>query len=430
MENDKTKKENLLNKKYISLIKNKNSPLINKLKCEKRNFSKAKYSFNSGLSYDVNKLFKNDTDKILIRIVKMIQYKTRKLLFVLKNEDLLIYELKEEPFSLIFIKTMPKTQFFSIDLDTIKYFYCFKYQNSIMFNFLSLKQIKTYEFNPDNNEFILKETKDYSNDRFNKYFCYMKKTDQFIIFKYNEIILCDNLFSSNITLIKIDEEEERDSDTIRSCKELSKNLLCIIFNHSISLYNLELDKDKDKLIGSIKEIRPQSVKLIDNQEQKYIIILTYYGIHIFDFKDLKYIKQLDIDELKNIRKIKVLGNSDIAIIYGDYNLAIYDIKLDMIKYRIKNEEKINQMYKSTFFLKNLDDFTLLYNPTRYSLNAINYNKGETLAKFSDGHNRIIRCRKIHFINFDDDNIIENENKIIKYYLVINIKGCFILTIKK
>ena len=54
-------------------------------------------------------------------------------------------------------------------------------------------------------------------------------------------------------------------------------------------------------------------------------------------------------------------------------------------------------------------------------------KGETLAKFSDGHNRIIRCRKIYFVNYDDE---INDNEKYKYYLIVNIKGYFIFTIKK
>ena len=82
--------------------------------------------------------------------------------------------------------------------------------------------------------------------------------------------------------------------------------------------------------------------------------------------------------------------------------------------------------KTYYFLKSLDEFTLLYNPSRFSLHAINYIKGDTLAKFSDGHNRIIRCKKIHSINID--NI--NEEEKIKYYYIINIKGYFIMTIKK
>ena len=41
-------------------------------------------------------------------------------------------------------------------------------------------------------------------------------------------------------------------------------------------------------------------------------------------------------------------------------------------------------------------------------------------------NRIIRCKKIHSINID--NI--NEEEKIRYYYIINIKGYFIMTIKK
>ena len=184
------------------------------------------------------------------------------LLFILSKEDLLIYELKEEPFSIIHIKTILKSELFNINQDIIKYFYCFKYEGYIMFNFFSLKQIKLFSFNPDSIEFTLKKAKNYSNDRFNKYFYYMKKTKKFIIFRTNEVNIYDNLFQSQLTLIEPKENLDDDSsvDLIHYCKELENNLLCIIFNHSISLYNLEIENVK--CIGYIKDINPKSVKLI------------------------------------------------------------------------------------------------------------------------------------------------------------------------
>ena len=380
---------------------------------------KATYSNCSIYNYEVNKLFNKDNDMVDIKLVNMIQHKNKKYLFILKNEDLIIYEIKDEPFSLIHLQTI-----FSNNFMMIKCFYCFKYNEKIMFNFLSFQQIKLYEFNPDKTELILNNVKNYSADRFSKYFYIMKKSERFIIFQYNEVTLFDNFLSTEITLYKLDEEEENHPDYIRCCKELLKNLLCIIFNHSINFYNLELDNDK--YIGCIPNIKPESVKLADIKGEKYIIILMMNGIYKFDFKNFNYIDKLDLDEINSIKKIKVLQNSDLAIIYGDYNLAIYDLNYNIIKYRILTE-KIIYPYKSIFFLKNLDNFTLLYNPTKFSLHAINYIKGETLAKFSDGHNRIIRCRKIYFINYDDE---INDNEKNKYYLIVNIKGYFIFTIKK
>ena len=381
---------------------------------------KAQYSNNSIYNYEVNKLFNKDNDMIDIKLVNMIQHKNKRYLFILKNDDLLIYEIQDEPFSLIHLQTL-----FSNNFMMIKYFYCFKYNEKIVFNFFNFQQIKSYEFNPDKTEFIINKVKNYSTDRLSKYFYYTKKSERFIIFQYNEVILFDNFLSTEITLYKLDEEEEENHpDYIRCCKELFKNLLCVIFNHSINFYNLELDNDK--YIGCIPNIKPESVKLADIKGEKYLIVLMMNGIYKFNFKNFNYIEKLDLDDINSIKKIKVLQNSDLAIIYGDYNLAIYDLNYNIIKYRILTE-KIIYPYKSIFFLKNLDNFTLLYNPTKFSLHAINYIKGETLAKFSDGHNRIIRCRKIYFVNYDDE---INDNEKYKYYLIVNIKGYFIFTIKK
>ena len=112
-----SQKEKSLIKNYVSLIKNKNSSLINKLKCEKRNLPKVSYKNNFSLSYDIKKLFNKEGEKVEIKKVNMIHYNNRKILFVLKNEDLLIYEMKEEPFSLILLKNIMKNYFFNMDLN-------------------------------------------------------------------------------------------------------------------------------------------------------------------------------------------------------------------------------------------------------------------------------------------------------------------------
>ena len=252
----------------------------------------------------------------------------------------------------------------------------------------------------------------------------MKKTKQYIIFKYNEVVIYDQIFSKSFTLLEIDDDMDKEIDMIKSCKELSDNLLCINFNRSIELYDLNLEKDK--LIGSISDIYPQSVKLIEIKKIKYLMILSEGDIIIYDLKDLNLIKKLELNGIKYIKKIKQLPNSDLGIIYGDNNFAVFDLNNNFIKYKIKNENNINFFYKQYFFLKIIDKNTILYNPSRYGINIINYIKGQTLSKFSDGHNRIFRCRKIHCINKNEVNNEEN----IKFYLLGNIKGYFLLIIKK
>ena len=422
--------EHSINKNYISLIKNKNTNLINKLKCAKRNLQIAKYANTSKLSYNIKKIFNKNDETIQVKIINIIQNKNQKLLFILNSNDLLIYELKEEPFSLTLLKKILKTDIFINQNDMIKFFYCFKWQNGdIRFNFLSLKQIKLFAFNPEKIEFIMEKTKDYSNDNFNKYFYYMKKTNKFIIFKNDEVNVYDNSFSSKVNLIEPEDniDNYESNDTIYSCKELSINLICVLYNHSISLYNLELDKDK--LIGNIQEINTKYIKLINIKEQQYIMILSESDIYIYDFKKLNLTEKLDLGDIKNIKKIKYLSYSNIAIIYGNYNLAIFDLAYNLVKFKIINENHYEQIIlKSRYFLKYLDENILFYNSTRNCFHFINYIKGQSLAKFSDGHNRIIRCKKIHFINMNEDNVNYKEKD--KYFLIANIKGFYILIAKQ
>jgi hypothetical protein len=117
-----------------------------------------------------------------------------------------------------------------------------------------------------------------------------------------------------------------------------------------------------------------------------------------------------------------LQNKDIAIIYGDFNLAIYDLKHNLIKYKIINETKAHY-YFNVFVLKNIGKNFLMYNPTRYSFNIIDYSKGQIIAKFSDGLNKIQKCKKIFNVYADND--LDTKTN---YYFVTNAKGYFILKI--
>lgn len=344
----------------------------------------------------------------------MISFNNKKLLFFLSNNELLIYEMKENPFALLLIKSISQKVFFN---DIIKYYYIFKYGDKIVFNFFNYKQIKLYSFDFIKNEFSLKRSRIYSKDNSNKYFYYLKRNNKFIIFKYDEAIIYDSLLSNSKTLISLDEEFGIDS--LVSCKELNNKFLCFIFSNSISLYDLILEK----FIGSISEIILKSIKLI---EDKYIMILNSFGdITIYDIDNLSFIQKLDVNNLKQISKIKQLLNFDIGIIYGYNNLAIYDLNKNIIKYQIKNEN--NNFYNyNNYYLKYIQNNIIMYNPTRYCLHIMNYTKGEILAKFNDGLNKILKCKKINSINAIDDYKEEIPNE--KIYFIINIKGYFLFKI--
>ena len=137
---------------------------------------KTEFAYESNLSYEIKKLFNKGKEKIQIKLLNAIQSKNKALIFLFKVENLLIYEQIEEPFSLKLVKTISKKEFFENDIDSIKYFICFKHKDYIIFDFFSLRKIKLYIFNNNSIEFILKRTKDYSNNKFQKFFYYMKKT--------------------------------------------------------------------------------------------------------------------------------------------------------------------------------------------------------------------------------------------------------------
>jgi len=402
----------------MSLTRPKNVSLTNKLKCQKRNLITIKYNNNcDNLSYDMIKIFqKHDIKtKNIIKIANILSYKNMKLIFFLTDENILIYEIKEIPFNLNFIKKIPNNDIFNSD--TIKYFYTFVNDAKIYFNFFSLRKINLFSFNVEQKDLILEKTEYYSKDKFNKYFYYMKRRKKFIIFKCDQAIIFDSLISKKKSLLSSDEDYGINS--VKTCKELNDKLFCIIFEHSISLF----DYETEELIETVSDIQPKSVKIVNNNEENYLMVFSFMkDIFIYELTNLTLIQRLNTDDLKFIKKIKQLQNKDIAIIYGDYNLAIYDLKHNLIKYKIINETKAHY-YFNVFTLKNIGKNLLMYNPTRYSFNIIDYTKGQIIAKFSDGLNKIQKCKKIRNINADND--LESQKK---YYFIINAKGYFILKI--
>ena len=112
-----TKDRNL--SKYISLFNNKDPTLIKTLKCEAKNMQKTEFAYKSNLSYEIKKLFNKGKEKIQIKLLDAIQFKNKTLIFLFKDENLLIYEQIEEPFSLKLVKTISKKEFFENDIDSI-----------------------------------------------------------------------------------------------------------------------------------------------------------------------------------------------------------------------------------------------------------------------------------------------------------------------
>ena len=414
------KKPNSLSKNYISLIKHKNISLSKKLNCEKRHLSKVEYIKNN-YSYEMKKLFNEDDKKNKIRNINILSIGKKMKLFLLTENEILIYEIIDDDyFSINFVKEIPH-KIISRN-DNIKFYFIFKYKNNIYFNFFNYGEINLFLFDYNTNEFILKKNRNYSRDKTNKYFYYMKKNNQFIIFKCDEAIIYDCLFINFRTLFSL--EDSYKADLIRSFKELNMNLLCFIFSNSISIYDFNLKT----IIGAITDIFPKAIKLIENNGKKNLLILTLGDINLYELENLTFTRKLVLNKIKNIEKIKQLANLDIAILYGENNLAIYDLKKDIIKYQIKNELNQYKYSLKNYFLNEIGNNILIYNPSRYCLHIIDYKKGEVKAKFNDGLNRIKRLKKINNIYFDeiyDENYLKEK---IKFYFIKNKKGYFILKI--
>ena len=410
--------------KIFKINKNKKSNIIKNIEKSKIEYTKCNYIYINNISYKCKKL-KNIPSEILESInktklfLRLINYNTKKILIIGYSKNLLIYEIINNNIYLV-------NSLFKEYKNNIDYIFLLN-ENSLSKKIEIFLVIKNsgflYEFDLQDNSFKTKtknikliEPEDLRNYRF-------KNVSNNILLIYNEMnILIYNLINNEIKKLELNLEEY---DNIHYCQKISNDLYAINTDKKIIIYDIIIDS----ILYTINtELHFYWVKILILNNNKFLL----YSNSDIDLYDFDYISKkespklngkLQLNNIKNIQKIKQISNGDLIINYNFYNLLIYDMNKNIIKDQIKNKSTEKSIFVIFNIFKEIEPNIIVYKNNSSQINFLNVIKGEILGKFIEGDNIIIKdFRKIKYYFIENS---ENDNNKM-YYFILTKKNCFII----
>lgn len=358
--------------------------------------------------------------------MRFFEANNKLFLFVLREMDFLVYEINQYNENsdnyLSFIKSFNNKEFKFFQNDVIKNFFVnieLELESNteiIEIFFFTNREIKIFTYDLNQNIFIKKKS-NVLVDKNNKCFLKLKSSKNIIIFTNINALIYNGLSMEYI--LKLNDDY---INPIYSCKELDNNFLCFKLKYSVII----LDLISHQIIGEVTDISPIAIKLVKKENKKYLLILTMGNLNFYEIEKFTLIQKLKIPNISNINKIKQITNSDIAILYESVNIAFYDIKKNVIKYKIINYSGDTYPCFLYNFFKEIAPNILLFNITKYKLKIINCITGQNIAVIKDGRNKIKRCYKID-IGYSKK---KDRNNNDKSYILMNEKRYFIFKIIK
>ena len=217
---------------------------------------------------------------------------------------------------------------------------------------------------------------------------------------------------------------------IESVSLLNDNLFSISTPDIVYVYETknETNLGEFKTLTTIKK-----VKLIQ-PENNLLLAYSSSEIALYDLESLMFFQKLDINDILNnesIRKVKQLNNNNIAILFSS-SFAVYNMEKNSISYKCNYWN--NNIYNNDFngLLMEINPNIVLVNNDEKNIYLFNCNKGDQIAYLNVDDNNFYLCKKIKRYNFkygvSQDKSIE-EDKIDKknnYVLIRDHQSTFIL----
>ena len=404
------------NKEIFKKNKVKRSNIVNNIEKSKRNYVNCNYNSINEFSFKYKKFLNvpkniyeyHNCSKYFLRLV---YYKKKTILFLGYLNNLLIYEIFDDNIYLItsFFKEKNEKEITNIFLlennlsNKLKFFFIIE-NKGILWEF----SLKDYTFN------ILKE-----NILIDK----EKSTYNFKYINNNKLLIysCSSYFIYNIinNEKKILDLKMDEFNNIQNCQKLKDNLYIIISDHQLFIFN----SLTDSLLYTIEtDLHFYWVKILPLKENQFLLYSSL-DINVFDFNYQsnnevpKLNRKLQLNNIKYIKKIKQITNGDLVINYNFYNLVIYDLKKNIIKYHIIGQkvEKITLLHYS-YIIKEIEPNIIAYKKNLNQINFVNIVKGENLGNFSELNNNILVFKKIKVNSIEN---YENNNGKIFYFVLTN-----------
>ena len=411
------------NNEIFKLNKVRKSSIVKSIDKSKISYVKCNYNSINEISYKYKKLinvpkkFYEYHSRSLI-FLRLVFYKKKKILFFGYLNNLLIYEIFDDNMYLIksFYKENTKREITNIFLlednlsNELKFFLIIK-NKGILWEF----NLKDYTLNNLKENILF----DKGNTSYN--FKYIKN-NKILIYNYNCCFIYNiNNNEKKILILKMD-----DYNNIQNCQKLKENLYIILSDKILFIFN----SLTDLLLYTVeKELHFYWVKVLSLKDNQFLLY-TSSDISVFDFnyqinnKAPKLNRKLQLNNIKNIRKIKQVNNGDLVIYYNFYNLAIYDLKKNIIKYHIMGQKvEGNTIFHYSFIIKEIEPNVIAYKKNLNQINFINIVKGENLGNFSVEYNNILVLKKIKVNSIEN---FENDNNGKIFYFILTNNSSFII----
>ena len=415
--------ENLQENETNEIFKKKKfrkSNIVKKIEKSKISYAKCNYNSINEISYKCKKLinipkqlyeYQNLSKSLLF--LRLIHYKQKTILFIGYIGDLLIYEIFEENIYLISSFNEKKkikeiTNIFLLDdnnlSNKLKFFFIIN-NKGILCEF----SLKDYIFNIVEERILYEEGNAvyiFKNINNNKLFMY-NYTNSYI---YNII----NNKKKILTILQVDR-----FNNIQNCQKLKENLYIIILDDKLFIFNSLTDSLLCPIETELHFYWKKVLPLKDNQ----FLFYSSLAISIFDFnyeakESPKLNRKLQLNNIMNIKKIKQVTNGDLVINYNFYNLVIYDLKKNIIKYRIIGQKVDGNTILHYFsIIKEIEPNIIAYKKNLNQINFLNIVKGENIGNFSEENNNILVFKKIKVNSIENDE--NNHNGEIFYFILTN-----------
>ena len=387
------------NKEIFKKNKVKKSNIVNNIEKSKINYVNCNYNSINEFSFKYKKILnfpKNlyEYQNFSKYFLRLVYYKKKTILFLGYLNNLLIYEIFDDNIYLItsFLKENNEKEITNI--------------------FLFLKD---YTFN------ILKENILFDKGKVTYNFKYINN-NKLLIYNYTSYLIY-NIINDEKKILNLKRDE---FNNIQNCQKLKDNLYIIISDHKLFIFN----SLTDSLLYTIEtELHFYWVKVLPLKENQFLLY-SNSDINVFDFNYQsnnevpKFNRKLQLNNIKYIKKIKQVTNGDLVINYNFYNLVIYDLKKNIIKYHIIGQ-KIERftLLDYSYIIKEIEPNVIAYKKNLNQINFVNIVKGENLGNFSELNNNILVFKKIKVNSIEN---YENSNISKKFYFILTNNSSFII----
>ena len=399
------------------IVKNIDKSKISYVKCNYNSINEFSYRYKKLINVPKQFYEYQNFARFLI-FLRMVHYKKKTILFLGYIDNLLIYEIFDDNIYLIslFFKENNKKEIANIffledNLSNMLKFFFIINNKGILYEF----SLKDYIFN------VLKEIKLF--DKANVTYNFKNiNNNKILIYNYAHSFIYNIINNEKKTLnLKID-----NFNNIQNCQKLKENLYIITSDNKLFIFN----SLTDSLLYTIEtELHFYWVKVVSLKDNQFLLYSSS-DINIFDFnyqnsnEAPKLNRKFQLNNIKHIKKIKQVTNGDLVINYNFYNLVIYDLKKNIIKYHIMGAKvEGNTILHYSYIIKEIEPNVIAYKKNLKQINFINIIKGENLGNFSEENNNILAFKKIKINSIE---ISENHNNDKIFYFILTNNSSFII----